>query len=311
MDEPHLETRQLRYFLAVAEHGTFTRAADALHIAQPSLSQAIARLEQQLGLPLFHRVGRRVVLSEAGQDLLEPCRRALRTMRAAEDAVLGSRAAQRGRIVLAAMPSPGIAPGARLVADFVAAHPAASVSVVAAWTAEEVMTLVKQGNVEIGLLAAAKLRRDKDLVVIPLGAQPMVLVSTDPGPCPDQDRLSAADLRGCRLITSHPGSLMRQIVDEVLADVEDVSIVCEVDHRAMILPLVLAGAGEAVLPAAWDELSAHAGLRSRPLAPSPRLWTAAVCRPDGLTPLAQDFLRVLTEGDRDVSGPIPVHRRSH
>lgn len=298
MDGPRLETRQLRYFLAVAEHGTFTRAADALHIAQPSLSQAIAKLEQQFGLPLFHRVGRRVVLSEAGRDLLERCRRALRTMQAAEDAVLGSREARRGRLVIAAMPSPGIAPGAELISAFTAAHPAASVSVVGGWTAEEVTALVTQGNVEIGLIAAARLRRDRELVVLPLGSQPLVLVSRRPGPRPELDELTASDLRGCRLITSHPGSLIRQIVDDVIAGQEDVSIVCEVDHRSMIVPLVLAGAGEALLAAGWEELSTHAGLRARPLIGAPQLWTAAICRAEGLTPLAQDFLRTISQVTR-------------
>ncbi len=299
MDGPRLETRQLRYFLAVAEHGTLTRAADELRIAQPSLSQAIARLEQQLGIPLFHRVGRRVVLSEAGRDLLEPCRRALRTMQAAEDAVHANRQAHRGRLVIATMPSAGIAPGAQIVADFAAAHPGATVSIIGGWTAEEVTGMVKQGLVEIGLIAAARLRREKDLAVVPLGAQPLVLISADPGPCPERDELRVTDLAGCRLITSHPGSLMRQIVDEVLLDQPDTRITCEVDHRAMILPLILAGAGEAILPTAWRELAERSGLRVRPLTDSPRMWSAAVCRTQGLTPLASDFLATLEGVARD------------
>lgn len=295
MKAPSLETRQLRYFLAVAEHGTFTKAADELHIAQPSLSQAISKLEAQLGIPLFHRVGRRVVLSEAGRDLLEPCRRALRTMQAAEDAVLGNREANRGRLVIAAMPSPGISPGAELVAAFTERHPGVTVCVVGGWTAEEVTGLVKQGNVEVGLIAAARLRREKDLAVLPLGAQSLVFVSSVPGPHPDRDELSVADLAGCRLITSHPGSLMRQIVDEVLADQAGTMIACEVDHRTMILPLVLAGAGQAILPAGWREVASLSGLRVRPLTNSPRLRTAAVCRTEGLTPLATDFLHTIAQ----------------
>ncbi|GAB97537.1 DNA-binding transcriptional LysR family regulator [Kineosphaera limosa] len=299
MDAPQLETRQLRYFLAVAEYGTFTKAADELHIAQPSLSQAIAKLESQLGLPLFHRVGRRVVLSEAGRDLLEPCRRALRTMQAAEDAVLGNRQAHRGRLVIATMPSPGISPGAELVAAFTARHPGATVSVVAGWTAEEVTAMVKQGIVEVGLIAAARLRREKDLVVVPLGAQPLVLVSQAPGPHPERHELALADLAGCRLITSHPGSVMRQLVDDLLADQPDTVIACEVDHRTMILPLVHAGTGEAVLPASWTDLAARSGLRVRPVTDAPRMWTAAVCRTSGLTPLATDFLQTISQVKAD------------
>ena len=61
-----MELRQLEYFLAVVEHGTLTKAAAALHLAQPSLSQMIKTLERDLGTQLFHRVGRRLVLSPAG-----------------------------------------------------------------------------------------------------------------------------------------------------------------------------------------------------------------------------------------------------
>ena len=60
-----MDARQLEYFLAIVEHGGFSKAAAALHVAQPSLSQAMANLEADLGVALFHRVGRGVVLSEA------------------------------------------------------------------------------------------------------------------------------------------------------------------------------------------------------------------------------------------------------
>ncbi len=66
-----MELQQIRYFLAVAELRNFTRAAERCHVAQPSLSQQIKKLEGELGGPLFHRLGRKVVLTEQGQ-LLEP-----------------------------------------------------------------------------------------------------------------------------------------------------------------------------------------------------------------------------------------------
>ena len=73
-----MELNQLRYFLAASEAGNFTRAAARCNISQPSLSQQIIHLERELGHKLFHRLGRRVVPTEAGQVFLERARDILR-----------------------------------------------------------------------------------------------------------------------------------------------------------------------------------------------------------------------------------------
>ena len=75
-----MDVRQLGYFLAVVEHLNFGRAAEQLHVAQPSLSQAMGALERELGVPLFHRVGRGIVLSDAGAQLVGPARQVLRDL---------------------------------------------------------------------------------------------------------------------------------------------------------------------------------------------------------------------------------------
>jgi DNA-binding transcriptional LysR family regulator len=66
-----MELHQLRYFTAVAREGNFTRAAEACGVAQPSLSQQIQKLEKELGTPLFDRMPRSVILTEAGKKLKE------------------------------------------------------------------------------------------------------------------------------------------------------------------------------------------------------------------------------------------------
>src|SRR5687768_7299309 len=82
-----MELSHLRYFEAVARLGNVTRAAAEQHIAQPSLSKAIRALERQLGAQLFHRVGRRVELSDAGRTLLPYARRVLQEVAAAREAL--------------------------------------------------------------------------------------------------------------------------------------------------------------------------------------------------------------------------------
>src|SRR3954447_13518889 len=72
-----MELQQLRYFIAIAETGNFTRASERSHVTQPSLSQQVLNLEREVGHKLFHRLGRRAVLTEAGTGFLERARRIL------------------------------------------------------------------------------------------------------------------------------------------------------------------------------------------------------------------------------------------
>ncbi|MEV5981813.1 transcriptional regulator CynR [Streptomyces sp. NPDC052114] len=99
------ELRHLRYLLAVAEHGSFTRAAEELHISQPTLSQQIRQLERAVGVPLLDRSGRAVRLTDAGAAYLPHARRALQDLAAAERAVHDVRDLSRGTLRLAVTPT--------------------------------------------------------------------------------------------------------------------------------------------------------------------------------------------------------------
>src|SRR5215210_4989785 len=222
-----VDVRQLTYFLAVVETMNFGRAAEQLYIAQPSLSQAIGTLERELGVPLFHRVGRGVVLSDAGAQLIEPARQVVRDLEAAQAAARSARGLTRGRVELIAMPSPGMEPLSTLIRDFTAAHPAMTVTADAAFTPEDVVQAVKAGRAELGLLGAATPPHTGGLRVLPMEEQPLVLISPpedDPPPGhrgrePGAEPATVAReaLAGARLIVSKRGSLMRRLVDDVLA----------------------------------------------------------------------------------------------
>ncbi|WP_306336637.1 transcriptional regulator CynR [Streptomyces sp. KL118A] len=99
------ELRHLRYLLAVAEHGNFTRAAEELHISQPTLSQQIRQLERAVGVPLLDRGGRTVRLTDAGAAYLPYARRALQDLAAAERAVHDVTDLSRGALRLAVTPT--------------------------------------------------------------------------------------------------------------------------------------------------------------------------------------------------------------
>jgi DNA-binding transcriptional LysR family regulator len=287
-----VDVRQLTYFLAVVETMNFGRAAEQLHIAQPSLSQAIGTLERELGVPLFHRVGRGIVLSDAGAQLVEPARQVVRDLDAAKAAARSARGLRRGRVELVTMPSPGMEPLATLIRDFTAAHPAMTVSADAAFTPEEVVQAVKAGRAELGLLGAASPPHTGGLRVLPIEEQPLVLVSP-PEEGPDTSRsptVTREDLDGARLVVSRQGSLVRRLVDDVLTSGVDARIVVEVEHRTSILPLVLAGVGHAVLPSSWTPLAQRSGARVRRIEPAVLLRISLVSRTAPLTPAAQAFV---------------------
>jgi DNA-binding transcriptional LysR family regulator len=285
-----VDARQLEYFLAVVDHDGFRRAAQKLHLAQPSLSQAIAALERELGVLLFHRTGRRVVLTPAGVEMIGPARQVMRdlqTARATMDAVKG---VARGRVELVTMPSPGIEPFGSLTRMFTRRHPGVTVSAAAAFTADEVVEKVRSGKHEVGLIGTADPVQAPGVDVLPLEDQPFVLVGGPGADVPDSDPAPRAALSGARLIVSPEGSLMRRIVDEILASGVDAQIVAEVAHRASILPLVLQDVGLAVLPAAWAPLARRAGSWVVGLDPPVHLRVALLSRSAPMTPAATAFL---------------------
>ncbi|SDQ48752.1 LysR family transcriptional regulator [Pseudarthrobacter chlorophenolicus] len=288
-----MDTRKLKYFLAVVDHGGFNRAAEHLLIAQPSLSQTIAGLEKELGVPLFHRIGRRVVLSDAGKELVGPARVVMRDLDAAQSAVQSLRGIRSGRLDIITMPSPGIEPLTSMISDFTLSYPSVRLNVSAAFTPEEVVESVRSGSTEIGLAGSPTAIRVPGVEVLELERQPLILiVNPHADAFGNVKAIQREDLGGHRLIASQRGSLMRGLVDDALASGINAEIVVEVAHRTSILPLVLAGVGHAVMPSSWAPTAHKAGLRTLLIEPVSHLEVAILSRKEGLTPAAAAFLKV-------------------
>ncbi|MFF3862658.1 transcriptional regulator CynR [Streptomyces sp. NPDC002209] len=124
-----LELRHLRYLLAVAEHGSFTRAAEELHVSQPTLSQQIRQLERSVGVQLLDRTGRAVRLTDAGATFVPYARRALQDLAAAERAVLDVADLSRGSLRLAMTPTFTAYLLGPLAAELRARHPGITLNV--------------------------------------------------------------------------------------------------------------------------------------------------------------------------------------
>ena len=121
--------RHIRYLLAVAEHRNFTRAAEALHVSQPTLSQQIKQLEENLGAPLLDRTGRRISLTDAGQAYVRYARLALQDLQAGTRAIHDVQDLRRGHLRLAMTPTFTAYLIGPLLARFNALYPGITLSI--------------------------------------------------------------------------------------------------------------------------------------------------------------------------------------
>ena len=287
-----MERRQLEYFVAIVEHGGFTHAAHALRVAQPSLSRAIGKLEHELGVALFHRVGRNAVLSNAGELMVERARLVLRDMdalRATAQAVGGSAA---GRVDVAATSSSALEPVISTIAALHEQHPGVMVSTRSALSAAEVVTMVLHGRCEIGVCASRERPVGRGLITHHLRDEEFLLVAP-PGVALGADgAVARADLRGLRFVVTTPGTAVRGLFDQLAGSVGDMTIAAEVGDRSVVLPMVLRGIGASLMPDGWRDLAGRAGAEVYRFSPREQLPQWLVHRSGPITPATQAFLDV-------------------
>src|SRR5918911_1464639 len=143
--------QQLEYFLAAAEHGSFSAAAEELRLAQPSLSEQVRKLEAELGVALFTRVGRGLVLTHAGHELRPHAERALEDVEAARDSVRSVRELRGGIATFGTWGTARFFPGADFIADFRRRYPGVRLRVVGQ-NSSEVVEQVRDGELEAGMV---------------------------------------------------------------------------------------------------------------------------------------------------------------
>jgi len=292
-----MELHHLRYVVAVVDHGTFTAAARASFVAQPSLSHAIRTLERELGVELFHRVGRRVTLTAAGQVFVPGAREALRTietLRSDVDAVTGLMA---GRLDLVSLPTLAVDPVTPLVGAFRTAHPGVTVHLAQPDDTNDLVRIIQSGQSEIGItelpVSADRIRTRA------LGRQELVAILPPGATRPRRLELEALARRP--LVTQPAGTSVRDALDAAFAAIgAAASVAVETDQREAIVPLVLAGAGAAIVPRPMGLTARRQGAVLASLRPA--LWRdlGLVHRDASLSPAARAF--VALSSDRTAAG---------
>jgi DNA-binding transcriptional LysR family regulator len=281
--------RQLRAFLAVADCGSFTAAAQRLHLTQAALSGVVKELEQQLGLTLFDRTTRKVQLSDVGREFYPL---AERVRQEADNAILSMtslKEKRRGVVRIAAPELPSCTFVPEMMAAFGRRHPGIDIRLVDT-NAAQVLAKVRTGEVDIGV--GIERLSDTEIESTRILSSPMTLVCRRDDPLARKRRIVWKDLRPYRLIYNIHNFRVRALGEHAARAAELLpDDMYEVDRLATAFAMVARDLGITVAPAVASPLVAGFGLAMRPLyAPQlSREFTAYTVRNRSLSPAAEAF----------------------
>jgi DNA-binding transcriptional LysR family regulator len=248
--DQRVQLQQLAYFVAVADTRHFTRAADQVGVAQPSLSQQVRALERELGAPLLHRTRGNVSLTDAGEALLPVARRMLADADSARRQIREVLNLARGRVRLGATPSlcTGLLPA--VLARFRQDHPAIEL-IVHESGSRDLQRELTEGALDFALVVDARLGEDPQLATVPLFTEELVVISprTAPSPVGRRQQITVAGLKDRPLVMFRPGYDLRETTEAACRE-EGFSPTFAVEGGEMdaVLEFVRAGLGLAVVP---------------------------------------------------------------
>jgi len=238
----HLAT----YFVAVIDHGGITKAAQALYISQPSLSQAIRTLERRLDATLFDRTGRRLELTEAGARVEVIARRVLADVDRARRRVAAVRELRSGTVDVVTDSTFAITPLVSIVRDFRARFDDVVVRILAADGPAGIVNRLRRGEAEIGLIDSAA--DHSTFVFAPLGTQELVLAASRSLSVDTTDHgVARESVRSLPLVVDLSDQAIGTLLTDVIAD-DAHNVVADCAHPPTVRELVIRGVGAAILP---------------------------------------------------------------
>ena len=242
-----MEIRQLRAFISIAELGTFTAGAHRVHVTQAAISMQIRQLENELGAKLFIRAPRRVMLTEAGEQLLQRARQILRDHDAAVDEIAELAGAERGRLRVgsaSAMVTTDVLP--KLLKDLRKQHAGAEVTV-ASGTSEALVQQILAGELDVAFVSLPVEARG--INTERLSQDQLVAVASPRHRLAKQRTISAYTLAGEKLILGERGGNTRRLIDQFFAQAGvTLHVSMELSRQAAIRRMVEEDMGVGIVP---------------------------------------------------------------
>jgi len=241
-----MDLHQLQVFQAAVKAGGFTRAGEELHLSQSTVSQHIKLLEEDLGCPLFLRVGKRVVVTEAGRVLLQYAERIFRDMKNAEMALREISALKRGTVRFGVGPTTLTYRLPHTLGDYMRRFPDVEL-VVLAGTTEFLLEALRSHHLDLAVVMSNV--PHPGLTITPLGLEELVVVMNRAHPLARKRALLPADLLSLRFILYGKHSAMQNLIDRYFESLEVAPrITMEVENNEAIKSLVRCGLGASILP---------------------------------------------------------------
>lgn len=254
-----IDTLGVQAFIAIADHGNFQKAADALHITQTALTRRLQNLEWFLGVKMVERTTRSVALTSIGRDFLPQCRRLLTDLAAALTEIRESGKALRGDVSIACVPTAGVQYLPRIIQKYSARYPDNRIKILD-HASSGVAAAVLRREAEFGINIAEP--HDAGLVSAPLLQDRFVLICRDDHPLATRKALPWSRLQGHPLIFAGADSSNRPLLDLALGSRRlALQSFYEVQRSSTAVGLVAAGVAAAVVPRLAMQPGAYPNIR--------------------------------------------------
>lgn len=280
-----MNLEQLQSFVEVARLGNFTRAAEQLHLAQPSLSRQIAALEQDLGAELFRRARGRSTLTPAGESLLPLARRMLADAESVRRELAELAGLQRGSVRLGATPTLCVSLVAEVLSAFHTAYPGIELHL-SEQGSRRLLDELAGGELDLALITTSDAASTERFTVAPLLVEELVVISSSrTAPLTERDTMRLADVARLPQIAFSSSYDLRRTTDAAYRAIGATpDAVVEGAEMDAVLRFVERGIGVAIVPAMV--LLDRPGLRSVRLSDAALTRTISIARPAGFTATA-------------------------
>jgi DNA-binding transcriptional LysR family regulator len=247
-----MDLRQLEIIRAIADTGSFTAAGEKLHVSQSAISRQILLLEDELGEPVFHRIGRRIRITPAGESLLHLSHRVFQDLNDTVSAIGDTRESLRGTLRLVGGMTVCLYAFPSLLAEVRRIHPALDLKITVG-SADRSIALLRAGSADLGLLTLPV--EASDLVAVPVLEEELLLVTYRSHPLARLKPVRPSDLNKQPFILFEAGSATRDLVDDFFARERlEASIVMETENVEIIKAMVRHGLGISIIP--WQAAAA-------------------------------------------------------